>query len=108
VAWTFEFVLARLPIGRAPKVRAARVDHKNAVGRAIDPDAVFLLELGIDSESELGRITNLENCVGFEKSAGKKESEESQKPGGKECRYAYPNQATTAAVNISIRRAGIR
>jgi hypothetical protein len=61
---------------------AARVDHENTVGRAIDPDAVSLLELGVDSESEFGGIANFKNRVRFEKSAGKKEAEESQKPRG--------------------------
>src|ERR1700683_4395619 len=44
VARTFKFVLARLPVGRATQVRAARVNYEYAVRRAIDPDAVFLLK----------------------------------------------------------------
>ncbi len=63
-------------------MRAARVDHEHSIGCAINPDAIFLLEFGIDAERELRGIADLENGIGFEKSAGKKEPEEGKKPGG--------------------------
>ena len=52
VARTLEFVFTGLPIRRAAEMRAAGVDYKNPVGSAIDPDAIFLLELGVHSQSE--------------------------------------------------------
>ena len=76
VARAFELIFAGLPIGRASQMRAACVDHEYAVRRAIHPDAIFLLELGVDAKRELRGIANLENGVGFKKSAGKKKPEE--------------------------------
>ena len=49
VAGTLEFVFAGLPIGRAPQVRAAGVDHEQAIGSTVHPNAIFLLELGVDT-----------------------------------------------------------
>src|SRR6202051_5407521 len=40
--------------------------------------------------------------MGFEKSAGKKESEESQEPCGKKCRHTYPDQTAAAPIDVSI------
>src|SRR5258708_18988730 len=99
---TLELVFAGLPVGRATEMRATRIDHEYPIGRAIDPDAILLLKLGIDSERELRGISNFENRVGFEKSARKKEPEEGQEPRSEKCRYAHPDQATTAAVDVSI------
>src|ERR1044071_8005253 len=45
VARALELVLARLPVGRAAEVRAARVDDEDAVGVLDDPDAELLLPL---------------------------------------------------------------
>ena len=50
VARTLEFILARLPIGRAAEVRAARVDDEKPLGVLYDPDAILLLPLGINAE----------------------------------------------------------
>src|SRR5712692_1032633 len=61
VARTLEFVFAGFPIGRAAKMRAARVDDENAVGCAIDPDSNFFLNLGVDTESVIGGIADLED-----------------------------------------------
>src|SRR4029077_16306884 len=47
VAGTFEFVLASFPVGRATEMRTTREDNEHAVRCAVDPDAVFLLPLGI-------------------------------------------------------------
>src|SRR5580693_8672832 len=103
VAGTLELVLARLPVWRAAEVGAACVDHEHAVGSAIDPDAILLLKLGVDAERELRRIANLENGVGFKKSAGKKKSEEGEEPCGQKTGYRNPNQAAAAAVDLSVR-----
>ena len=61
VARTFEFVFAGLPVGRATEMRAARIDYEYAVRRAIHPDAIFLLELRVDTKRKFRGISNLEN-----------------------------------------------
>ena len=90
VTRTLELVLTGLPVGRTAKVSAARVDYEQPVRSAIDPDAVLLLKFGVDAQREFRGIADFENCVGLKKSAGKKESEEREKPRGQECGYAYP------------------
>src|SRR5215471_160057 len=81
-------------------MRAARVNHEEAVGSAIHPDAIFLLELGIDTEGELRRIADLEYSVGFEKRAGQKEAKESQEPGHEESGDHGPYKTAAFAVNL--------
>src|SRR5580700_3040586 len=103
VAWALELVLARFPVRGAAQVGTPCVNHEHAVWSAIDPDAVFLLKFCVDAQRELRGIANLENCVRFEKSARKKEPEESQEPCSQECRYCDPHQTATAAVDLGIR-----
>src|SRR5579864_9750530 len=86
VARALEFVFAGFPVGSATEMGTASVDHKQTIGRAIHPDAVFLLEFCIHSESEFGRVSDLENRVGFEKSAGKEEAEKCEEPCHQEAR----------------------
>lgn len=50
VAWALKLVFAGAPVGSAAQVRATSVDHKNAIGSLIDPDAILLLPLCIDAE----------------------------------------------------------
>src|SRR5215472_568273 len=100
VARTLELVFARLPIRGATEMGAARVDHKKAVGGAVNPDAIFLLELGVDAEREFRRIADLENGVGFEKSAGKKETEEGQEPCQQESGDHGPDKAPAMAIDF--------
>jgi len=83
-------------------MRAAGVDHEHAIRRAINPDSISLLKFGVDAEGEFRGISNFEKGVGLEKSAGKKESEESQKPRGKKCRYAHPDQASPASIDVGV------
>src|SRR5205807_7097018 len=47
VAGALKLVLAGFPIGCAAKMSAASVDDKHAIRRAVHPDAIFLLPLGI-------------------------------------------------------------
>jgi hypothetical protein len=61
MARTLEFVLAGLPVWSAAQMSAARVNHKNTIGSAIDPYAVLLLELGIDTKPEFGWVTDLKS-----------------------------------------------
>src|SRR6476660_166656 len=76
VARALKFIFARLPVRSAAQVRAARVNHEKAVWRAVDPDAVFLLKLRVDSERKLGRVANLEESVRLEECPRQKESKE--------------------------------
>ena len=95
VAGTLELVLARFPVWSAAEVGAARVDHEHAVGSAIDPDAVLLLKLGVDAEGELRRIADLENCVGFEKSA--REERTGRRPGTRRSENQLPRPTPDGA-----------
>src|SRR5258708_28037041 len=81
VTRALEFVFAGFPVRRAAEVRAARVDDENAVGRAVDPDAVFLLPLGVDAERVIRGITDLENGGRLEEGARQEKTEEGDKPG---------------------------
>src|SRR5579872_1747519 len=107
VAGTFKFIFRWLPVRGATQMGAARVDHEEPVWSAIDPYAVLLLKLGVDAEGELGGVSDFENCVGFEKSAGKKETEEGQEPGCEKGSDADPDQAPPAAIDIGVRGSGI-
>src|SRR4029077_5647416 len=84
VARALEFVFAGFPVGRATEMRAAGVDDENAVGSAINPDAEFLLPLGVHAERVIGRITDFENGGRLEKRARKKKAQEGDKPGAEE------------------------
>ena len=76
VARALEFILARLPVGRAPQVSTAREDREDAFRVAHDPNTVRLLKPRIYAETKIGRITDNEYGFGFKKCAGKKEAEE--------------------------------
>src|ERR1700732_5548538 len=60
VAGALEFVFASFPVRRAAEMRTACVDDENAVGGAVDPNAIFLLPLGVHTESVVGWITDFE------------------------------------------------
>src|SRR5215204_4907652 len=62
VARALELVLARLPVGRASQVRAARVDDEQALGVSDDPDAVLLLPLGVHAERVVARKADAEDA----------------------------------------------
>ena len=48
VAGTLEFVLAGLPIGRAPQMSATRINDKQTIRSLVYPDAILLLILSVD------------------------------------------------------------
>src|SRR5579862_3024862 len=52
MARAFEFVFARLPIGSAAQMCAARVNDKEPIGSAVDPYTIFLLEFCVDAKRE--------------------------------------------------------
>ena len=55
MARTPKLILARFPVRRAPEMGAAGVDHKNPVGRLVDPNAILLLPLGVNAERVIRR-----------------------------------------------------
>src|SRR6266478_523252 len=104
VARAFEFVLAGFPIRRATEMRAARVDDEDAVGRAVDPDAIFLLPLGIDAQRVVGRITDLEDGGRLEERAGEEKTQEGDKPGSQESCDRTPHKAAAPIVDFAVLR----
>src|SRR5712671_550779 len=80
VTRTLEFVFAGVPVRRAAEMGAARVDNENAIGSAVDPDAIFLLPLGVDAESVVGWIANFEDGRRFEEGARQEETKEGDEP----------------------------
>src|SRR5258708_31588005 len=81
VTGALEFVFAGFPVRRAAEMGAARVDNENAIGSAVDPDAVFLLPLGVNAERVVGRIANFEDSGRLEERARQEEAKEGDKPG---------------------------
>jgi hypothetical protein len=78
VARTLELVFALFPVGSTAQVGAASKDGKNTFRIPNHPDAVGLLESGIDAEPEVGRIADHENGLRLEKGPGEKEPEKHQ------------------------------
>src|SRR5262249_27299220 len=100
VARALEFVFARLPIRRAAQMRTPRVNHKQPIRRSINPDAIFLLELGVHPERKLRRVSNLENAVRLKKSTWKEKPEKREEPCHKESGDHGPDKAAAMAVNF--------
>src|SRR6266702_8238140 len=93
MARTLELVLAGLPVGRAAQMSAARVNDKDAIGRAVHPNAVFLLPLGVHAESIIRGVANLENRGRLEERARKEKTEEGNEPGTEQRGDATPHYA---------------
>src|SRR5581483_7771116 len=104
VTRTFEFVFARLPIGRTAQVCASSIDHKQAVRGTIDPDAVFLLELRIHAQGKIRGKADLERSVWLEQGAREKEAEKRQEPRAQECSYSAPHQSSPPLIDGAIVR----
>src|SRR5437879_1471045 len=79
VTWALEFVFAGFPVRRAPEMRAARVDDENAIGSAVDPDAIFLLPLGVHAERIIGWITDLESSGRLKERSRQEKTDEGDK-----------------------------
>src|SRR5216684_336048 len=80
VARALELVLAGFPIGCAAQMRAASVNDEHTARRAVHPDAVLLLPLGIDAQSVVRSVANLENRRRFKERAGKEKFKEGDEP----------------------------
>src|SRR5260370_27603377 len=101
VTRTFELILACLPVWGATQMSAASVDDEHAIGCAVDPDAVFLLPLGVNTESVVRSVADLENCWRFEKRAGKKKTKERNEPSTEKSGDGNPNQAPPLSVDFT-------
>ena len=91
VAGTLELVLAGLPIGCTAQVSAASVDDEYTIRRAVHPDAVFLLKLGIYAKRVVGCLADFEYGWRLKESARKKESEEGNEPSAEKSCDAAPD-----------------
>src|SRR6267378_1467912 len=98
VAGALELVLAGLPIGRATEMSAAGVDDKDAIGRAVHPDAIFLLPLGIDAQGVVRGVADFEDGGRFEKRPGKEKSKKGDEPGAQKSSDRNPSETPSAAV----------
>ena len=72
---------------------AAGVDDKQPLGVSDDPDAIILLELGIDPKPEIGWITNPEFCRGFKQDPRKEEPQEHEEANCQEPADGGPGDA---------------
>src|SRR5258708_365132 len=81
VARALELVLAGFPIGCAAQMGAAGVNDEHTTRRAVHPDAVLLLPLGIHAQSVVRGVANLENRRRFKERARKEKFKEGDEPG---------------------------
>src|SRR2546430_5784412 len=101
VAGALELVLAGFPIRCAAQVSTASVDDKHAIRRAVHPDAVFLLPLGIYTEGVVRGVTNLEDGGGVEERTGKKKLKEGDEPSAQETSDSSPDETPPPLVNFT-------
>src|SRR5208282_1351216 len=104
VARTFELVFAGLPVRRTAEVSTTSVDDKDAIRSAINPDAILLLPFRVHTQPVIGGIADLENRCWFEKSAGQKKAEKSQKPCRQKSCDRHPHQPAAALVDRAVLR----
>src|SRR5208283_1952001 len=102
MARTFELVFAGLPVRRTAQMSTTSVDDKNAIRSAIYPDAILLLPFRVHAQTVIGGIPDLENGGWFEKSAGQKKTEKSQKPCRQKSGDRHPHQPAAALVNLIV------
>src|SRR6266436_6622822 len=108
VAGTLELVLAGLPIGCATQMRAASVDDEYAIRRAVHPDAVFLLPLGIDTQGVVRGVADLEYGGGFEERTGKEKTKEGDEPRAQKSSDSNPHETPPPLVDFTRLGAGSR
>ena len=76
---TLELVFAGLPVRRATKMGATRVDHKKAIRSLSYPDSILLLPLGVDSKCVIGGCAYAKYVGWFQDRARQKEPQEHEK-----------------------------
>jgi len=60
MARALELVFTGFPVGSAAEMRTNRRDHENALAVPYHPDSMLALELGVDTETEIGGVADLE------------------------------------------------
>src|ERR1700747_7262 len=80
-------------------MRAACINYEQPIGRAVHPDAVFLLPFGIYAECVVGGITDFENCRRLKQGSRKKEPQKRNEPRTEETRYGAPHKTTASLIN---------
>ena len=81
-----------------------RIDDKNPVRRPVYPNAKFLLKLGIDSQTEICRVANLERSGRLKQRTWQKETEEGDEPCRHESGERGPRKAPAPLIDIVIFR----
>src|SRR5437763_7227489 len=104
VTWTLELVLARFPIGRATKVRAAREDDKEAIRSLINPDAIGLLPLCINALRIVAGKTDAEGARWLEDGARHEEAHEREEADGQKTGDCCPSDAPPHLVHRRVGR----
>jgi hypothetical protein len=99
VARAFELVLAWFPIGRTTQVSASGINNEQPFGVSNYPDAILLLELGVYSEAEIGRVTYAEDGAWFEDGSWKEEAQKHQEAGRKEAPHRRPNDGAAHLID---------
>src|SRR5260370_24262254 len=74
VARALELVFAGFPIGRTAQMCAASVNDEHTALRAVHPEEVLLLPFGIDSQSVVRGVANLEHRGRLKERAGDRKS----------------------------------
>src|SRR2546423_1003277 len=97
-----EFVFAGFPVGRAAEMRAARVNHKDAIGRAIHPNAIFLLPLRIDAKGVIREVANFENSGRLKQRARKEKTQKSDEPCAQETSDPAPHQSPPPFIELTV------
>src|SRR5260370_1463967 len=101
VARALELVLAGFPIGSAAQMGAASINDEHTTRRAVHPDAVLLLPLGIHAQSVVRGVANLEDGGWFKERAGKKKLKEGDEPGAEKAGDGNPHQPPPLLVEFT-------
>ena len=90
-----EFVFARFPVGSTAQVSATRIDNEQTLGIAHYPYPVVFLILRVYAITEIRRITDPENGIGFEENARKKVAQEHEEISPQESQGAGNDNAAS-------------
>src|SRR5437763_214019 len=105
VTRALKFVLACLPIGRAPQMCAAREDDEQALGVLHNPDAPLLLPLRIHADGVVAGEADAEDARRLEEGARQEEAQKHQEVYGEEREDAAPDYASSELVDGRVGRA---
>jgi len=80
-------------------VSTSGVYDEQAFGVANDPNAILLLEFGVDPKAEIGGVTDFELCGRFKDGSRKKETQKHEKVRQEGGADGGPDDATTHLVD---------